>query len=70
MNLKAKLKEIFRKKPANTINEEIANFAWTHLEFCFVHSLEQIMTRPTRVTDQSATFIDNIHLTKSVNQAS
>ena len=70
INFKAQVKEIFRNKSANNINEEIANFARTHLEFCFAHFLEQIMTRPTRVTDQITTLIDHIHLTKSVNQAS
>ena len=33
----------------------------SYLEFCFTHALEQIITRPTRVTDQTATLIDHIY---------
>ena len=29
-------------------------------KFCFTHSLEQIITRPSRVTDQTATLIGHI----------
>ena len=31
-----------------------------YLEFCFTHSLEQIITRLTRVTDPTATLINHI----------
>ena len=74
MNFQPKDKEIVRHKPANTINKEIphltrSNFA--SLEFCFLvlHSLEQIITRPTRITDQTATLIDHI-LTNSPDKVS
>ena len=32
----------------------------TYLEFCFAHSLQQIITMSIRVTDQTATLIDHI----------
>ena len=51
INLQPKDKEIFRHKPANTINKEITHLTRSYLEFCFTHSLEQIITRPARVTD-------------------
>ena len=41
----------------------------SYLEFCFTHALEQIITRPTRVTDQTATLIDHIY-TNSPNNVS
>ena len=55
--LHPKEKEMFRNKFVNTITKEITR---KYLEFCFSHSLEQIITRPTRVTDQTATLIDHI----------
>ena len=58
INLQPKDKEIFRLKPANTINKEIPHLTSSYLEFCFTHSLEQIIARPTSVTDQTATLID------------
>ena len=64
INLQPKGKEIYRNKSANTINKEIPHFARSYLDFCFTHSLEQIISRSTRVTDQAATIIDHI-LTKS-----
>ena len=39
------------------------------MELCFTHSLEQIITRPTRITDQTATLIDHI-LTNSPDKVS
>ena len=60
INLQPKDKEIFRHKPANTINKEITHLTRSHLEFCFTYSLKQIITRSTRVTDQAATLIDHI----------
>ena len=60
INLQPKDKEIFRHKPANTINKEIPHHTRPYLEFCFTHSLEQIITRPTRITDQTATLADHI----------
>ena len=42
-----------------------------YLEFCLSHSLEHIITRPTRMTDQAATSIDHMlkkQLIKSANQ--
>ena len=60
INLQPKDKDIFRHKPANTVNEEIPHLARSYLEFCFTHSLEQIIARPTRVNDQTATLIDHI----------
>ena len=70
INLQHKDKEIFKHKSANNINKEIRHLTRSYLEFCFTHSLEQIITRPTRVTDQSAaTLIDHI-LTNSPNKVS
>ena len=69
INLQRKDKEIFRHKPANTINKEIPHLTRSYLGFCFTHSLEQIITRPTRITDQTATLIDHI-LTNSPNKVS
>ena len=71
INLQPNDKEIFRHKPANTINKEIPHLTRSYLEFCFTYSLEQIITRPTRVADQIATLMYlRTHQTKSVNQAS
>ena len=61
-------KEIFRHKSVNTINKEIPHLTRSYLELCFTHFLEQIITRPTRVIDQTATFIDPI-LTNSPDRA-
>ena len=60
INLQPKDKDIFRHKPANTINKEIPHLTRSYLEFCCTHSLEQIIARPTRVNDQTATLIDHI----------
>ena len=72
INLQPNDKEIFRHNPADTINKEIPYLTRLYLEFCFTHSLEQIITRPTRITDQTATRIDHIltNSPKSVKQAS
>ena len=59
INLQPKEKEIFRYKPVNAINKEIPHLARSYLEFCFTYSLEQIITKTTRVTDQTATLIDH-----------
>ena len=69
INFQPKDKEIFRHKSANTINKVIPHFTTSYLEFCFTHSLEQIITRPTRVTDQTTTLIDHI-LTNSSDKVS
>ena len=60
INLQPKENEIFRHKSANTINKEMPDLTRSYSEFCFTNSLEQIIARPTRVTDQSATLIDHI----------
>ena len=60
INLQPKDKVIFRHKPANTINKEIPHLTRSYLKFCFTHSREQMITRPIRVTDQTATLIDHI----------
>ena len=52
INLQPKDKEIFRNKSAITINKEIPALTKTYFEFSFKNSLEQIITRPTRVTNQ------------------
>ena len=57
INLQSKDKEIFRNKSANTINKEIPHLSRRYLEFWFTHFLEQIITRTTRVTGQTATLI-------------
>ena len=67
--MQPKDKGIFRHKPANAINKEILHLTRSYLEFCFTHSLEQIITRPTRITDQTATLIDYI-LTNSPDKVS
>ena len=69
INFQPKDKEIFRHKPANAINKEIPHLTRSYSEFCFTHSLEQIVTRPTRITDQTATLIDHI-LTNSPDKVS
>ena len=66
--MQPKDKEIFRHKSANTINKEIPHLTRSYLEFCFPNSVEQI-TRPTWVTDQSATLIDHI-ITNSPDKVS
>ena len=66
INLQPKDQEIFRHKPANTINKEIPQLTRSYFKFCFTHSLEQIITRPTRITDQAATLTDHI-LTSSLD---
>ena len=60
VNLLPSDKEIFRRKSANTINKEIPHLTRSYLKFCFTHSLEQMITRSIRVTDQTATLIDHI----------
>ena len=69
INLQPKDKEIFRNKPANTINKEITHRTRSYLEFCFTHSLEQVITRPTRITDKTAIPIDHI-ITNSPDKVS
>ena len=59
-NLQPKNKEIFSHKSTNTIDKEIPHITRSCLEFSFTHSPKQIITRPTRVTNQSATLIDYI----------
>ena len=69
LNLQPKDKEIFRHKPVNNINKEITYLTRSYSKFCFTHSLEQIITRPTRIIDQTATLIDCI-LTNSPDKVS
>ena len=69
INLQPKDKDIFRHKSANTINKEMPILTTSYLELCFTHSLEQIITRSTRVTDQTVTLIDHI-LTNSPDKVS
>ena len=69
INLQPKDKEMFRSKSADTINKEIPHLFRTYLEFCFTNSLEQIITRPIRVTDQTETLVDYI-LTKLLDKVS
>ena len=69
LNLQPKDKEIFRHKPVNNINKEIPYLTRSYSRFCFTHSLEQIITRPTRIIDQTATLIDCI-LTNSPDKVS
>ena len=69
INLQPKDKDIFRYKPTNIINKEITHLTRSYLELCFTHSLEQIITRPIRITDQTATLIDHI-LTNSTDKVS
>ena len=69
INLQPKNKEIFRHKTVNTINKEIPHVTRSYLEFSFRDSLEQVITRPTRIIDQTATLIDHI-LTNSPHKVS
>ena len=69
INLQPKDKGIFTHKPANTINKDVPHLTRSYLEFYFIHSLQQIITRPTRVTDQTAVLIDHI-LTDSPDKVS
>ena len=41
----------------------------SYLEFCFTHSFEKTIPRPTRVSDRTATIIDHI-LTNSPDKVS
>ena len=69
LNLRPNDKEIFRHKSADTINKEISKLFRSYLEFRYTHCLEQIKTRPTRITDQTTTLIDYI-LTNSPDKVS
>ena len=69
INLQSKDKEIFGHKSANAINKEMLHLTRSYLEFCRTHSLEQIITRSTRVADQTATLVDHI-LTNSPDKVS
>ena len=69
INLRPNDKEIFRHKSADTINKEKPKLFRLYLEFRYTHCLEQITTRPTRITDQTTTFIDHI-LTNSPDKVS
>ena len=60
---------MFKNKSANTTNEEITYINRKYLAFCFAHSSGEVITRPTRVTDQTATLTDLI-LTSSPNKVS
>ena len=51
---------MFRSISANNSNKEIPHLNWKYLEFSFSNSLEQIITRPNRVTGQTATLCDYI----------
>ena len=48
-----------RKNPSKAINKEIPHLL-RDLEFCFSHSFEQVINRPTRITDQTPTLVDHI----------
>ena len=69
INLRPNDKEIFRHKSADTINKEKPKLFRSYLEFRYTHCLEQIITRPTRITDQTTTLIDHI-LTNSPDRVS
>ena len=69
INFQPKDKEILGQKPTNTIDKEIPHVTRSYLEFCFTHSLEQIITRTTRITDYTATLIGHI-LTNSPDKVS
>ena len=60
INFQPKDKEIFRHKSANAINKEIPYLIRSYLEFYSTRSIEQVTTRPTRVTDQTAALVDHI----------
>lgn len=72
INLHPNDKKIFRNESANTINKKIPHLTRRYLELCFSNSLKQIITRPTRptrVTNQTATLINHI-LTNSRHKVS
>ena len=48
-----------RQNPSKAINKEIPHLT-RDLEFCFSHSLEQVIRRPTRITNQTPTLVDHI----------
>ena len=58
--MQPKDKKIFRNKSVNTIHKQIPDLIRSYLEFCFTHSLEQIIANPTSVTDPTATLADHI----------
>ena len=69
MNLQLRYKETIRSKSASIVNKGIPHLTRTCLEYYFIHSLEQIIARQTRVIDQTATLIDYI-LTNSPEKVS
>ena len=72
INLHPNDKKIFRNESTNTINKKIPHLTRRYLELCFSNSLKQIITRPTRptrVTNQTATLINHI-LTNSRHKVS
>ena len=71
INLQPNDKEIFRHWSANTINKEIHHLTRSHLEFFFTHFLEQIITRPTKITNQTVILIDHglMNLPDNFNQS-
>ena len=58
--MQSKDKGIFRNKFPNTTIKETPHLTRIYLEFCFTHSLDQIIKRSTRVTDHTTTLIDHI----------
>ena len=48
-----------RKNPSKAINKEIPHLT-RDVEFCFSHFLEQVIRKPTRITDQTPTLVDHI----------
>ena len=68
MNLQPKDKEMFRNKSANTISKDIHHLTKAYLEFCLSHSSEQLIARPTRVNDQTAT-LDHIFTNTWLSQS-
>ena len=58
--MQSKDKEIFSNKFPNTTIKGTPHLTRIYLEFCFTHSLDQIIKRSTRVTDHTTTLIDHI----------
>ena len=69
INLILDEKEIFSNKSYISNSQNLSPLTKVYLDFCFSFSLEQLISIPTRVTSNTATFIDQV-LTNSSQKVS
>ena len=71
INLLFKGKEIFSNKIAKIAYKKMLPLTKRYLEFRFPHSLEQIITSPTKTTDRTETLFDHVLTNSShrINQS-